>query len=301
MSSETVVDAGLLRGMKLPAHEEGGDKDVRGSVLAIGGSRRVPGAIMLSAVAALRAGAGRLGIGTCQTTAVQLGLAIPESMVMGLPETEGGDIAPEAAALLMERASRSDAILIGPGMTDRKTGCQLTAALLAELEGPAFVLDAGAMRGILEHRDVMRRHAGRVVITPHAGEMASLLDMSRDDVLADPLAAARRAASQLQVVVAMKGRCTRIVTPEGRAWASSQGNVGLATSGSGDVLAGIIAGLMARGAPPLHATVWGVFTHGEAGRRLALEVGPVGYLARELLDGIPTILADLGGQMEPSS
>jgi ADP-dependent NAD(P)H-hydrate dehydratase len=200
---------------------------------------------------------------------------------------------------VMERAGRSKAVLIGPGMTDPVAGCRLSASLLAEVQGPAYVLDAGAMRGIMENRDVMRRHAGRIVITPHAGEMAALLDVSKDEVLADPLAAARKAASQLQVVVAMKGGCTRIVTPQGDAWACSQGNVGLATSGSGDVLAGIIAGLLARGAAPAQATIWGVFTHGDAGRRMASKRGPVGYLARELLDDIPAILAQTAGQMEP--
>jgi NAD(P)H-hydrate repair Nnr-like enzyme with NAD(P)H-hydrate dehydratase domain len=97
----------------------------------------------------------------------------------------------------------------------------------------------------------------------------------------------------LQVVVIMKGACSRIVTPEGEAWASDHGNIGLATSGSGDVLSGIIAGLLARGATPLQAAIWGVWVHGEAGHRLARAQGPVGYLARELPAEVPRILADL--------
>ena len=110
-------------------------------------------------------------------------------------------------------------------------------------------------------------------------------------VLADPLAAAREAVTRLQAVVAMKGGCTFIAEPQGRAWSCDRGNVGLATSGSGDTLAGIIAGLLARGAKPTEATLWGVYLHGEAGARLARTRGPIGYLARELLAEIPGIMA----------
>jgi NAD(P)H-hydrate repair Nnr-like enzyme with NAD(P)H-hydrate dehydratase domain len=126
--------------------------------------------------------------------------------------------------------------------------------------------------------------------------MASLLGIPRDAILADPLAAARKAAEGLQAVVAMKGGCTFIVDPQGHAWSCDRGNVGLATSGSGDTLAGIIAGLLARGAAPTEATLWGVYLHAEAGARLARRQGPIGYLARELLAEIPGIMAALQKQ-----
>ena len=124
--------------------------------------------------------------------------------------------------------------------------------------------------------------------------MATFLGISRDDVTADPLAAARRAAAMLQAVVAMKGACTHVVSPAGEAWSCDHGNVGLATSGSGDTLAGIIAGLLARGATPAQAAVWGVYMHGEAGNRLAGTHGGFGFLAREIPAEIPAIMADLG-------
>ena len=117
-------------------------------------------------------------------------------------------------------------------------------------------------------------------------------------VLADRLGAAREAASRLQVVVAMKGGATFVVTPQGQAWSYGSGNVGLATSGSGDTLAGIVAGLLARGAAPVAATLWGVFLHGEAGAKLARSRGPIGFLARELLAEIPFIMA---GHQPPGS
>jgi NAD(P)H-hydrate repair Nnr-like enzyme with NAD(P)H-hydrate dehydratase domain len=123
--------------------------------------------------------------------------------------------------------------------------------------------------------------------------MASLLGIERREVIDDPLGAAREAAALTQAVVVLKGGSTHIVTPGGQAWSFTQGGVGLATSGSGDTLAGIIAGLLARGAAALQAALWGVYLHGEAGNKLAQAHGSVGFLARELLAEIPRIMADL--------
>lgn len=290
------VDAALLRGMPLPRHGDGDDKDARGAVLVIGGSVEVPGAALLSGLAALRAGAGKLQIATCRSVAPGLALAVPEARVTGLPETPGGEIAAEAAELLAGRLRTCDAVLLGPGMMDGEAAATLARRLLSDGVGasPPLVLDAAALHRLREDDAALRdaRFAGRVVITPHAGEMARLLGIPRDAVLADPLGAARQAAAALQVVVAMKGGCTFVVTPAGRAWSCARGNVGLATSGSGDTLAGIIAGLLARGTAPLPATLWGVFLHGEAGARLARKRGPIGFLARELLAEIPAVMAE---------
>ena len=291
MSAAENVTPDLLRRMPLPQHRDGDDKDGRGRVLVVAGSVEVPGAALLAGTAALRAGAGKLQIATCRSVALHLGLAVPESLVIALGETPAGGIDPGAATTLCERGNRCDAVLIGPGMADGPSVAALTAELLGGLAQPAVVLDAEALVGLAECRELVARRSGRVVITPHAGEMAKLLGIPRDEVLADPLAAARRAAALLRCVVAMKGGCTYVVSPDGTAWACSQGNVGLATSGSGDTLAGIILGLLARGAAPVCATLWGVFLHGEAGQRLARAKGPVGFLARELLAEIPCILA----------
>ena len=146
-----------------------------------------------------------------------------------------------------------------------------------------------------------RQRRGRMVITPHAGEMATLLGIPRRAVMADLLGSAREAASRLQAVVALKGASTYIVSPQGEGWFFDDGNVGLATSGSGDTLAGIIVGLLARGAKPLEAAMWGVYLHGEAGNRLSHIHGHVGFLARELLDAIPRIMADLQLMVSPES
>jgi hydroxyethylthiazole kinase-like uncharacterized protein yjeF len=288
------VTEDVLRALPLPRHRDGDDKDARGCVLVIAGSVEVPGGALLAGLGALRAGAGKLQIATCRSVAAGMALAVPEARVTGLDETPGGDIAPEEAERLAGRAARSDAVLLGPGMMDGAAASLLTARLLGHCAdaGAPFVLDAAALHHLADCRQVLREAglAGRVVITPHAGEMATLLGVPRDAVLADRLGAARDAAASLQVVVAMKGGCTFIVTPQGQAWSCDRGNVGLATSGSGDTLAGIVAGLLARGATPVAATLWGVFLHGEAGARLAKRRGPVGFLARELLAEIPSIM-----------
>jgi ADP-dependent NAD(P)H-hydrate dehydratase len=285
--SNGAITSEFLSRIPLPQPSEDGDKDQRGRVLVIAGSASVPGAALLAATAALRAGAGKLQIATCESIATQLGLAVPEALVLGLPETPAGEIDPKATVLLRERIARCDAVLVGPGMLDEEAVSAFTADLLNCEPGSAFVLDAGALGQLRDIAAVLARHKGRLVITPHAGEMANLLGVDRHNVLSNPSEIAGQAARLLHSVVVLKGPCTYITTPAGATWTYSDGNVGLATSGSGDTLAGIVAGLLARGASPLGAAQWGVFLHGEAGNRLAQTRGPLGFLARELLAEIP--------------
>jgi len=288
------LDVKLLRTMPLPAPGE--DKDQRGRVLIAGGNRAVPGAVLLSAEAAMRAGAGKLQIAMGRSTAPGLALCLPEALVMGLSETEDGDLGPDAAGALAKSAQRTDAFLLGPGMMDRQAAVALVEAVLAALDpadGPALVLDAGALCGHDTLQHALHPHAGRAVLTPHAGEMATMLDIGRAEVEADPLDAGRRAASLLQQVVVIKGAQTHVVSPDGQAWRYAGDCPGLATSGSGDVLAGIVTGLLARGAPPTQAACWAVWLHGEAGARLARRIGPIGFLARELAAEVPGLMAGL--------
>jgi ADP-dependent NAD(P)H-hydrate dehydratase len=141
--------------------------------------------------------------------------------------------------------------------------------------------------------DFAARAGGRVVLTPHAGEMAALCDCSKDEVLADPLGMARTAARRLKAVVIMKGAVTFIVSPDGAAWRHEGGPPGLGVSGSGDVLAGVVGGLLARGAAPLEAALWGVRLHAAAGVRLSRDIGPLGFLASEIVDVLPGVLAEI--------
>ena len=281
----------LLRAEALPDHEGAGSKEGRGRVLVVAGCREVPGAALLAAVGALRAGAGKLQIGTCAGVAPHLGLAVPEAMVLGLEETAEGGIAAAAAGRVTEAARKVAGLVVGPGMVNGEDTAALVTAVLEGVEGVPMVLDAAALGGLAA--GLVRRQGGRVVLTPHTGEMARLLGVPRTEVEADKLACARRVASEFQCVVVMKGACTEIVSPDGGAWLFDGGTVGLATSGSGDTLAGVIGGMLARGAPALRAAMWGVYVHGEAGARLVRRDGGIGFLARELLDAVPGVMASV--------
>jgi ADP-dependent NAD(P)H-hydrate dehydratase len=286
------VTPDFLRAHPLPRHDQQGDKQARGRVLVIAGSVEVPGAALLAGLGALRAGAGVLQIATCRSAAPHLAIAMPEAKVVGCSETPGGGIDPANAARLAELASHCNAVLIGPGMSDDAAVAALTSELLKRADTPVFVLDAAAFTTIDK---VPGGHAGKMVVTPHSGEMAKFLAISRDQVDDAPLAAGRQAASRLQAVVAMKGANTHVVSPAGEAWLYENGPIALATSGSGDTLAGILTGLLARGTPPALATIWAVYLHGEAGRRLAERIGKLGLLAREIPGEIPRIMQELSG------
>ncbi|WP_043835555.1 NAD(P)H-hydrate dehydratase [Muricoccus aerilatus] len=292
----TAIDPSWLRAHPLPIPAADDDKSQRGTVQVVGGCSEVPGAVLLAGEAALRAGAGKLRLATVRSAAFHLALAVPEALVVALDETEEGLIAPGAARALLSRLNRCTALLLGPGMMGAGAEA-LVGALLGGLEpGVGIVLDAGALNELASHPEPLRRHAGRTVVTPHAGEMASILGIPKEEVSADPLAAARRAAEALGAVVAMKGSHTWVVAPDGQALSCDHGMVGLATSGSGDTLAGIVAGLLARGTDPVQATAWAVWMHAEAGHRLARRRGPLGFLARELLAEVPAIMADLSAR-----
>ena len=282
----------------LPDHAGGGSKEARGRVLIVGGCTSVPGAPLLSAVAALRTGAGKLQVATCRSAAMPMGLLLPEAMVLGFDETSDGGIGPAAAPALIKAANQVGGLALGPGMVDPDATHALVAAMLAGIEGIPMVLDAGALCGLAETPDLLHRHAGRIVLTPHTGEMANLLDLPRDEIESDKLAHARDVARRLQCVVVMKGSGTEVVAPSGEAWVYEGGTVGLATSGSGDVLTGVVCALLARGLAPMPAAAWGVFLHGEAGARLVKRDGGIGFLARDLAGEIPAIMGELCGSVD---
>lgn len=288
------IDDAALRAWPLPMPGADGDKEIRGHVLILGGSREMPGAIILAATAALRAGAGKLTIATGASVAQLVALAIPEARVIGLRETPDGGFERNSTGTLDPLADKVDALLIGPGMQDEAATAALVRALLPRLEGTAVVLDACAM-GIVVQPDMEGagpfRFPAPVIVTPHVGEMAHLTGAAKDAILADPDGHARSAARAWNAVVALKGARTMIGAPDGALWQHEGGNVGLAISGSGDTLAGIICGLAARGATLAQATCWGVALHARAGERLAGRMGLLGYLARELPGEVPALMA----------
>ena len=288
------LDEKLLRRWPLPRIDPEGSKDSRGAVLVVGGSAQMPGAVILAATAALRAGAGTLQIATVRSIAAVVGAAVPEALVVGLPETRKGGISPAAAREIAGRAEDSTAVLIGPGMVDTAAATKLVVDLLRRLGKAPVLLDAEALACASIEPRAMASARMEVAVTPHAREMAKMLEVEQAEVERDPAATAVHAAHLLAAVVALKGPRTFIAAPSGRLLCNRRaGNAGLGTSGSGDTLAGIAAGLAARGADLVQAVAWAVFLHGRAGDVLARKVGPVGFLARELLAEVPRELARL--------
>jgi ADP-dependent NAD(P)H-hydrate dehydratase len=288
-SSWIDLDARLLRGWPLPEIAPDADKEMRGRVLVIAGSREISGAAVLAGTAALRAGAGKLVIATAQSVAAELAIAVPEARVIALPETPAGAFAPLAVDLLEQTAQAADAVLVGPGLMEEGGSYAFVASLLPLLAHVPVILDALAMNAVKA-----RRHLPQpLLLTPHAGEMAHLRGVSKDAVLGNPQGAAAEAAREWNAVVAFKGAVTLIATPDGRGWRHEGGHAGLATSGSGDVLAGLIAGLAAQQIPLEQACAWGVVLHAWAGRELARRIGPLGYLARELPPEVPRLMRRL--------
>ena len=166
----------------------------------------------------------------------------------------------------------------------------LVLRILPGLQNPTLVLDADALRCMKTNPRCLHGLNTKPVLTPHAEEMADILGLKKEEVTSDAASIASRAAREFRAVVALKGAETFIGSPSGELFVNRAGNVGLATSGSGDVLSGIITGLLARGAEPLHAAVWGVYLHARAGDHLARKIAPFGYLARELLAEIPSLM-----------
>lgn len=296
MARPVAVTKALLRRMPLPKPDAQGDKETRGTVLVIGGSAKVPGAVLLAGVAALRAGAGKLQIASVSSATSALGVAVPESLVIALPESRTGELSGvRSPALLHRYVKQADAVLVGPGMSSDRAAHALLRPIVRGLSAATtLVLDAAAIFALRHDAKLLEPLDARAVLTPHAGEMATLLDVDIAEVAADPSESVQEAAARFGAVVVLKGAESWIAEPRGALYRYTGGEVGLATSGSGDTLAGIIAGLAARGATPTTAAAWGVYLHGTAGRVLARRVGPVGFLARELLAEVPGVLRLVG-------
>jgi ADP-dependent NAD(P)H-hydrate dehydratase len=283
------VDDALLRTWPLPRPQPEGDKEDRGRVLVIAGSREMPGAAAMAGTAALRAGAGRLVIATPQSAAMSVATSVPEARVIALPETTDGGPSFHALPLVHALVGGVDAVVIGPGMTGPEVTLAFVQALLPLFRDVPVLLDALAM----DAARTVRRFTQPVLLTPHAGEMAHLTGAPKEDLQEEPVHVARRVAAGWNAVVALKGATTCIARPDGVAWVHEMAVPGLGTSGSGDVLAGLIAGVAARRAPLEQAAAWGVALHARAGQALAQRQGELGYPARELAAEVPAIMARL--------
>lgn len=261
----------MIADLELPRHDDDATKSERGCMLVVGGSRVTPGGVLLAGLAALRVGAGKLQLATVGSVAVPLAVAVPEALVAGLPESDDGHLTADGAERVGDLAARADAVVLGPGVLDDAGMDALLAAILDRCAG-VVVVDAGALRALGRHGRVR----GRVIATPNGKELSALG--------ADAISAAAASGA----VVSCRDAVTTVAAPDGRTWEETAGCVGLATSGSGDVAVGAVGGLAAQGATLEAAAVWGARLHGLAGERL----GGIGFLARELLDELPRVLAD---------
>jgi len=300
-SGPTLVAPSLLRDWPLPAPGE--DKYSRGSVLVVGGARATPGAALLAGVSALRAGAGKLTLAVAGSVAVQLGVALPECGAIGLPETPGGSVKPELDSI-SSYLDRADTVLVGPGLDDEDLARELLQAMLNReaggdgasdadgTGGPAVVLDAYALGALVHVEAQLGPWRGRLILTPNPTEAAILLGRDVADLEKDlPEISAR-----FDAVVSCQGLITQppgLNPDEPELWKITTGYGGLGTSGSGDVLAGAIAGLRARGTTGAQAACWGTHLHAAAADRLASRLGPLGFLARELADELPALMLEL--------
>jgi hydroxyethylthiazole kinase-like uncharacterized protein yjeF len=272
--SEEVITPRLLREWPLPDPQ--GDKKSRGTVLVVGGAKDTPGAVLLAGVSALRAGAGRLQMAVEASTATALSIAVPEAKVIGLPDDDQ----------LRRLAGSADVLAVGPGLDDVED----TARLLREVldvarDDAAVVLDAYALGALSKNPGLSKGRPQRFVLTPNVTEAEFLLGREPGDDLA---AEARTLAGRYEAVVSLYGH---IATPDGGAWREESGDAGLGTSGSGDVRAGIVAGLLGRGAEPAQAACWAAFAHAVSGQRLSGRYGRTGFLARELVDELAYTIA----------
>lgn len=281
----------MLAQWPLPLSQADGDKESRGQVLVIAGSREMPGAAMLAASSALRAGAGKLVIAAPASVAAGIALNVPEARVIAMPETKAGGFDARGVALLDAFARTVGAVLMGPGMIDAQSCVAFVRCALPLFASVTMVLDALAMEVVCDGGAL----AQPVLLTPHAGEMAHLRSHGKEQVVQDPVRVAQEAAADWHAVVMLKGACTCIAAPDGRLWRHYAQIPGLGTSGSGDVLAGLAAGFAARGAPPEQAGAWAVALHARIGDVLARRLGVVGYLARELVEESAPVLKTMAG------
>lgn len=286
------LDERWLAAHPVAAIDVGTDKNARGRALVVGGAQFVPGALRLSGEAALRSGAGKLQLATVESVAVHLGVLVPEAAMVALPAADNGEIDSAASRVLGPMVSTCDALVLGPGMSFSAGTEQLVSALLSQpRETLSILLDAAALTSATNLVDVISAHKGRVVMTPHLGELARFRNLQEADIANDPARSARETAVKYNAVVILKGPMTYLATPDGTIFALEGLCPGLATSGSGDVLAGIVGGLLARGVEPVTAAGWAIWIHNRAGRKLASTAG-VGFLARELVAEIPGILKE---------
>ncbi|MBM3155223.1 MAG: NAD(P)H-hydrate dehydratase [Chloroflexi bacterium] len=280
----------------LPKRPRAANKGTFGKVLVVAGSISYIGAAYLACMGAARVGAGLVTLSTAQSLQPILASKLTEVTYVPLPEVETGIIAPEAASILRESLGEYDVLMMGCGLGQKRPVVEFVEATLFDLPKagcPAVVLDADVLNILAKVPNWWQKLTQDAILTPHPGEMARLASVSLEEVQGNRLEIARKAAGEWHKVVVLKGAYTIVAAPDGRARISQIANPGLASAGTGDVLAGAIAGLVAQGMPLFDAAACGVYLHGQAGEMVRQEMGDAGMLASDLLPLLPRVIMSL--------
>jgi NAD(P)H-hydrate epimerase len=285
--------AGLLGSAVLDQIPRRGPRSTKfssGNVFVVGGSRGLTGAPCLTAMAAARTGAGYVTVAAPGSLELPFAVRLLEAMMRPLPEDDGA-LSPDALEPALAAIERADALVLGPGLSKR-AGAQALARALAERVEVALVIDADGLNALAGHLDeVLARRRGPTILTPHAGELGRLLEIDHELVEARRLHHVRSAAARTGAVVVLKGDDTLVAAPDGQVAVSPGRAPGLATAGTGDVLAGVAGALLAKGMEVRHAACAAVFAHLRAGQIAAAAHGPDGVIASDVIAALPAALA----------
>jgi NAD(P)H-hydrate epimerase len=263
------------------------NKGTYGHVLVVGGAFGKAGSVAMAGMSALRAGAGLSTVATARSAMPMVAGFHPELMTEPLPETEGGTISAGAAAKLDELAKGKTVLAIGPGISRNPQTAELVRTLVAKCQLP-MVLDADGLNAFEGRTGELNGKGRTLVITPHPGEMARLTGCTIADVQKDRLGVARKFAREHELIVVLKGHRTLVVVPDGEAWVNATGNPGMSTGGTGDILTGVVAGMIAQHPKDaLLAVLAAVHLHGLAGDVMCETVGEHSLVATDLLKGLP--------------
>ena len=282
----------------MPRRPPSSHKGSYGRVLVVAGSTGMTGAAALASEAALRAGAGLVTLATPKHLNPILEGLLPEVMTLPLPETDAGSLAASATATLLEFAEKTESILaIGPGLSQHPETVSLVHQLIRENRESGLalrmVIDADGLNALAHVRETLSLLNSDTVLTPHPGEMARLTNTAVPILEKDRISTAQQFASEHGVTLVFKGAPTVTSDPHGNLWVNSTGNPGMATGGMGDVLTGIISGLMAQGTPSESAATLGVYLHGLAGDIAAERLGTHGLIASDVLKAVPQAIFSL--------
>jgi NAD(P)H-hydrate epimerase len=261
-------------------------------LVVVAGATGLTGAATLCAYGAQRIGAGLVTVACPESLNAILEVKLTEPMTAPVPEVEGGFLSLRAAGRILHLTTNVNAVVIGPGIGRHRETGQLLRDLLTKLTVP-MVVDADALNLLGGQLDIFRAVKAPVVLTPHPGEAAWLLKTSIMDVELNRVKVAKQIAEGYNTTVVLKGRFTVIASPQGEVRINPTGNRGLATAGTGDVLSGIIGGLLAQRLPAFEAATAGVYLHGLAGEWASRKLGPDGLLAGDLLPLLPRLLRRL--------